>query len=264
VIFHLSAAKTPLSVALGGGGAYGIGFHLGMTRAFEEQGIPVTSAPTIGVSAGAWAAATSAVGYGLDEVEALWRAPARRDRRGRVFVEELTQGFFGNSRDARVTAATVRLPLGSRVLIDGGRHPLSLAVAASSAPPRMAVPPRVDGRRLYDAGVLYNTCADLAAPARALLVIAPLSRGVLGLAGLECERRLWAEVSAWTVRTGGRVAVVRPSAEVVAAGAWSFSGVMDVESMRPTERAAYEQGSRIAAGVRGRLGLAAPRPALAA
>jgi hypothetical protein len=257
VLDHLSAAKTPLSVALGGGGAYGIGFHLGITRAFEEQGIPVTSAPTIGVSAGAWAAATSAVGYGLDEVEAVWRMPARRDRRGRVFVEEMTQGFFGNARDERVTAAAVRLPLGRRALLNGGRYPLSLAVAAASAPPRMAVPPRVDGQRLYDAGVLHNTCA-------ALLVLAPLSRGVLGLAGLDCERRLWGEVSAWTLRTGGRVAVVRPSAEVVAAGARSFSGVLDVESMRPTERAAYEQGSRIAHDVRRRLGIAVSRPALAA
>ena len=50
--------RRPAVVAcLGGGGAYGIGLHFGVAQALQEFGLPLTGAPVLGTSAGAWAGA---------------------------------------------------------------------------------------------------------------------------------------------------------------------------------------------------------------
>ena len=61
-----------MAACFGGGGAFGIGFDMGVARALTEAGIPVTSGPMLGTSAGAWTAAALAVGADLGDILAAW------------------------------------------------------------------------------------------------------------------------------------------------------------------------------------------------
>jgi predicted acylesterase/phospholipase RssA len=243
---------------LGGGGAYGIGFHLGIIEALEAEGVPVSAGPMIGLSAGAWAAACRVTGVSLEEVADSWRwGAARRTSEGLFRVGDVTEKLYGDAFDGRVNAVALTLPAARRVILNGADHPLAALVAASSAPPRRATPTFVGGRRLYDAGVLFNSSADRAGPADVLLVLAPLAKGALGWQGNAIwERRLQTEVAAWRVRHRGRVVVVRPTDAVVRAGGLTWASVLDVESAVPTYLAAREQGARIAEGLAARLGVA--------
>lgn len=51
-----------MATCFGGGGAFGIGFDMGVARALTEAGIPIRSGPMLGTSAGSWTAAALAVG----------------------------------------------------------------------------------------------------------------------------------------------------------------------------------------------------------
>jgi hypothetical protein len=244
----------PLAIALGGGGAFGIGFHLGVLDALGAAGVPIDDAPMLGVSAGAWAAAARASGRTIDDLAAGWRwGELRHTPNGRFDVRAVTDRVYGDTRDARVRASAIRLPSCRRIIVDGAVEGLSAAVAAASAPPRIAQRQYIRNRRAYDAGVAFNTSADKAGPARSLLVLAPLARGVLGLEGHLWERRLLAETSMWAARHRGRIVIIRPDAAVVAAGARDWTTIMDHRAMLPTYAAAYAQGARIAGKVDSRL-----------
>lgn len=248
--------REPLSIALGGGGAFGIAFHLGVLHALGDEGVGLRDASMTGVSAGGWAAAALVTGISLDNIIDTWHwAVAQRVSDGRTRVGDATQKLFGDLRDARVRTVAIRLPSCRRVVLDGAGHGLARAVATTSSPPCLAAPEYVGRRRVYDAGVLFNTAADLAPAARSLLVLAPLAINVLGRQGLMWEHRLRTETAVWRLRHGGNVLVVRPDRAVVQSGATSWSRVLDVEVMRPTYAASYEQGLRIAEQVRTDLGL---------
>lgn len=236
-----------MAVALGGGGAFGIAFHLGIADALAEAGMPVHHSPMIGLSAGSYAAAALVTGTPLDEIAEAWRYVGRRTGRGRLIRGiDITERVFGNARDARVTGVALRVPALRRVRVDGGQHQLADVVAASSSPWGMAHGHVVAGRPLYDAGVVSNTAADLAPRADRLLVLAPLARGVLGRQGLLWEGRLLHEVTRWRARHRGTVEVVRPSPEVVAAGGRTWAQIMDMSVAQPTYAAAFRQGRELA------------------
>src|SRR4051794_6971262 len=77
--------RLPLTTCFGGGGAFGIGFNLGVARALHAGGIPLTAHPMLGSSAGAWTAAALVVGADLEDIQASW---SRRSP-GKVRVIEL-------------------------------------------------------------------------------------------------------------------------------------------------------------------------------
>ncbi|MBA3523715.1 MAG: patatin-like phospholipase family protein, partial [Geodermatophilaceae bacterium] len=89
-------------------------------------------------------------------------------------------------RDLRVTA--VDAETGDFRLLD--RHsavPLVTAVAASCAVPGVYPPVTVDGRPMVDGGVMSATNADVAAGARAVVVLAPSPRGIGPVTGAEVQ-----------------------------------------------------------------------------
>jgi len=53
--------RSKVATCFGSGGAFGIGFNMGVARALLDAGIPLTSVPMLGTSAGAWTAAALAV-----------------------------------------------------------------------------------------------------------------------------------------------------------------------------------------------------------
>ena len=151
--------RPKVAACFGGGGAFGIGFNLGVARALMEAGIPITAGPMLGTSAGAWTAAALAVGVGLADIEATWR---NTPQPGTTRVIELTRLRFGDIRDSRVSTMAIRLPIPYPVVLSGDDHDLADQVAASSSPPRLAVPHRIGRHRYVDAGVVTSTSADRA------------------------------------------------------------------------------------------------------
>jgi predicted acylesterase/phospholipase RssA len=235
-----------MAVVLGGGGAFGIAFHLGIAHALADAGMPVHHSPMTGLSAGSFAAAALVTGTPLGPISEAWRHGPRHTARGRrVRAIDITERAFGDARDARVSGVSLRVPTMRRVLVDGGQHRLADVVAASSSPWGVARGHVVAGQPLYDAGMISNTAADLAPKADRLLVLAPLARGVLGRQGLLWESRLLREVTLWRARHHGSVEVVRPSPEV-AAGGQTWSQIMDMSVAEQTYAAAFRQGRELA------------------
>lgn len=226
----------------GAGGAFGIGFNMGVARALIEAGIPLTSGPMLGTSAGAWTAAALAVGAGLDDIRAAWtNAP----RSGKARVIEITRPLFGYARDARVSTMAIGFPVPYPVVLSGSDHDLADLVAASSSPPRVASPHRIGGRRYIDAGVLTTTSAHRAPPADLLVVVAPMAGPVLGRVGAYSARMVAVELMRWRIR-GGHVLFVRPNRAVGALAGRRASDSLDPARAEPTYRAAYELGARCA------------------
>lgn len=232
----------PLTTCLGGGGAFGIGFNMGVTHALRVAGVPVSSCPMLGTSAGAWTAAALAVDADLADILHSWsHAPSE----GKARVVELTRALFGNARDARVSAAAIRIPGAYPMILSGKNHDLADLVAASSSPPRVSVPHRINGHRYVDAGIVRATSADRAPSADLLVVVAPIAGPVLGNLGAIGARMVALELMRWRI-TGGQVLFIRPNTAVGALAGTKMTDVLDPTIAEPTYRAAYELGARSA------------------
>jgi NTE family protein len=237
-----------VATCFGGGGAFGIGFDMGVARALTDEGIPLGSGPMLGTSAGSWTAAALAVGADLTDILASW-TEAPRERKARVI--ELTRPLFGDARDARVSTAAIRLPVLYPAILSGADHDLADQVAASSSPPRVAEPHRIDGHRYIDAGIVTTTSADRAPSADLLVVVAPLAGPVLGRLGAISARIVALEMMRWRV-TGGHVLFIRPNRAVGALAGTKTADVLDPAIVEPTYRAAYQLGLRCAERFRAR------------
>ena len=231
-----------VAACFGGGGAFGIGFDLGVVRALTDAGIPVSSGPMLGTSAGAWTAAALAVRADLTDVLGAW---SKAPRTGKTRVIELARPLFGDARDALVRAAAIRPPLLYPTILSGADHDLADLVAASSSPPRVAEPHRIDGHRYIDAGIVTTTSADRAPAADLLVVVAPMAGPVLGRLGAISARMVYLELMRWRM-TGGHVLFIRPNRAVGALAGAKPSDVLDPSLAEPTYRAAYELGARCA------------------
>jgi predicted acylesterase/phospholipase RssA len=213
-----------------------VGFNLGVVQALRDRGYAVDEGPMLGTSAGAYTAACLVTGVTLDELLAGWdeynRTPSKQ-------VIEVTSALFADRRDDRVTTMALRLPSGRRVPLRGGTHSLADAVAASSSPPRLAAPHVISGQRYIDAGIRSATSADRAGRAQVLLVVAPMTRGVLGLYGSFSERLVRYEMLQWRRRTGGRVLYVRPNSAIASLVGNERDALFDHDVARRTYDAAY-------------------------
>jgi hypothetical protein len=231
----------PLAACFGAGGAFGIGFNLGVARALVAAGIPVASGPMLGTSAGAWTAAALAIGADLDDVRSSWRHRSE----GKVRVIELARVLFGDARDDRVSTAAVRLPVLYPMILPGSEYELADQVAASASPPRVAVPHRIGSRRFVDAGIVTSTSAHRAPAADLLVLVAPMAGPVLGRYGAYCERLVRLELSRWRM-TGGHVLFVRPNRAVGALAGSRLSDVLEEGRADLAYRGGYEVGARCA------------------
>jgi NTE family protein len=252
----------PLAACFGGGGAFGIGFDMGVAQALIDSGIPVDEGPMLGTSAGAWTAAALAKGVDIEQIWDSWSRHPKTTRPPRVI--EATESLFGNRRDARVSGMVIHVPLGTRLALSGGRHRLADVVAASSSPPRVAAPHRIRGHRYIDAGVTRGTSADRAQPARVLVVVAPVAGRVLGRIGQISEQLTRYEMARWKQRTGGEVLYIRPDAAIAGLAGRGTGRLLDIDVGQETYRPAYELGLRCAERFRHRHPAAAAEIGLAA
>jgi predicted acylesterase/phospholipase RssA len=236
-----------LSVAYGGGGLFGIAYGLGVVDALRDAGVPIERAEAIGTSAGSWVAACTALGLSFDELCQFPGVSVPDLRVGRLL--RAARDVFAESRARRVTTTATTLWSGRRVLLRGGNHNLAEMVAASSAVPLLFAPVRVDGRFLVDGGVRSLVHADQAAPARHLLVIAPLAGPICGPAGRAVERITTREMRQWRESTASHrhpveTHLVRPNRAIadMARTPWAL---FDYSIARQVYPMAYQQASAL-------------------
>jgi len=246
---------------MGGGGAFGIAYHLGVTRALIDAGVRVDQGPMFGVSAGAYAAAALVTDTHLDTIMGAWDDYGRSRRRGRARTWDITGKLFGHRRDSRVngvcTTATWPMP----VVLNGAEHGLGHIVAAAASPIGAARGHEIAGRRLFDAGMYWNTAAHRAPSAELLVVIAPLCGDSSNVLGRMWDQQLRYELHPRYTAKHKRVVLIRPDADVIAASNCNrLSNLLSTAHAPATYRAAYQQGARLAEGVIALRDQAASRP----
>jgi NTE family protein len=202
----------PLSAVFGGGGVFGIGYALGVCDALADAGVDLATSQMLGTSAGSWVASCLATGISFSDLCEIPQVRVPDPRPG--MLRGIAGEVFGEETSERVTGSAVRLPTMRRVLLSGGEHVLADIVAASSAVPGLFRPARVGASFYVDGGVRSVVSADLAAPARHLLIVAPLAGAMFGPGGRGLERLLQREISRWKRRTGGSAHLIRPDAEI--------------------------------------------------
>jgi predicted acylesterase/phospholipase RssA len=246
---HRAGEQGPafLSVAYGGGGPFAIAYGLGVVDALRAAGVPIERAEAIGTSAGSWVAACTAVNLSFDELCQFPQVSVPDLRVGRLL--RAARDAFAESREHRVTTTATTLLSGRRVLLRGANHHLAEMVAASSAVPLLFAPVRVEGRFLVDGGVRSLVHADQAAPARHLLVIAPLAGPVCGPAGRAVEAITSREMRQWQASDPSQrhlveTHLVRPN-RAIANMARSPWALFDYAIARQVYPMAYQQASAL-------------------
>jgi predicted acylesterase/phospholipase RssA len=231
----------PLAMVYGGGGTFGIAYNLGIAHGLAAAGIPVSSAPSLGTSAGSWAASAVALGVGFAAFEHVGAPSVPNRRRG--VLADLARALFGEQRHPLVSVSAVCLRSRRRHILDGGRYPLADLVAASSAVPGLFPPHLIDGRRYIDGGMWSATSIDAAASAGHVIVVAPLAGRVLGPIGLGAGLLLERELRTWRRRHPQReVSLLRPSSTVATLAGRNPLGLFDSERAKLVYPIAYEQG----------------------
>lgn len=201
-----------VSAVFGGGGPFGIAYGLGVVDTLVGAGLDLRDAPMLGTSAGSWVAACIATGVTIAELAELPEVHVPNATAG--LLAGIAREVFGERTDPRVTVSTVRLPTMRRELLSGADHPLADLVAASSAVPALFRPAHIGTASYVDGGVRSLVSADHAAPARNLLVIAPIAGPMFGPAGRTMELMLRREISRWERRTHGKVHFIRPNTQI--------------------------------------------------
>lgn len=208
-----------MTVTLGGGGAFALGFHLGLHEGMQDAGIDIATMPLLGTSGGAHAAAAIATGLSFDEIAPVWAdyvdaSPMLGGRAGPLAVSlyaarEVPEG-------SSVGAGAVRLRRFRRVVLWHDEYPLADLVAASASIMPFTRPHKIGEYRYADGGHRSATSADLAPDADIQLLFVPFavkSQGFLGRIG---ARQIRKERPRWEARTGGTIITVGPTAEMCA------------------------------------------------
>ena len=228
----------------GGGGLFGIAYSLGIAGALVDAGTDLARAPSLGTSAGSWAAAALALGVpfpsALDAIgDRVPRFPDPRSGRLHAIAREL---FGTTTRCPTMRAVACRLPTLERTVFSGADHPIADLVAASSAVPGMLPPERIGSHSYVDGGVRSMASIDLADDARRLLVVLPLSGPMFGPGGWLMERFIGRELRTWKrSHRDVRPLLVRPTTEI-AALARRPDQLFDPDRARACFDLAYEQG----------------------
>lgn len=234
-----------LSMVYGGGGVFGIGYCVGVAHGLAARGIPVANAPSLGTSAGSWAASVLALGLGFDEVSEM-QVPSLPNRTPNALAD-VARGLFGEATHALVKVSAVCVGTRRRHILDGGQYPLADLVAASSAVPGVLPPHRIDGRLYVDGGVRSSASIDAAPEAESVVVVAPLAGPHMGPIGRGAGFLLERELRAWRKRhPHRRITLVRPNRAIAAVAGFRPSNLFDAERAKETYPLAHEQGVRAA------------------
>lgn len=163
--------KTKIGLALGGGGARGIG-HIGAIKAFEELGVKFDY--IAGTSAGSIIGALYAYGKTVKEIEELAKGLKKKDiTRGSIpflkpvnteKLEELINKAFGDitvfsEMKIPLTVVCTDLKTGKEVDFDYGN--VAKVVSGSCAVPGVFAPVVYEDMHLVDGGLRNNVPADI-------------------------------------------------------------------------------------------------------
>lgn len=157
--------NTRIGLALGGGAAKGLA-HIGVLKAFEEEGVRI--ACISGTSIGALVASYYAFGKPVDEIMAIGQnlhlkkvmnfTLKKRGFFSTDGIREMIERDLGKVRieDALIPLAicTTDIVTGEQVIFQKGD--LASAVCASVAVPGLFVPVQIDNRLLVDGGIVEN------------------------------------------------------------------------------------------------------------
>lgn len=200
--------QAPLGGVFGGGGLFGIGYAMGIIHGLGEQGVSFENVPTLGTSAGSWAAAAVALGVAIDDLFAL-DVPSFPNPRPGVLAAAARE-LFGERTAPTVKVCACSLPRLRRTVFDGAEHPIADLVAASSAVPGLLAPHVIDGTRYVDGGMRSGTSVDFGPDAARIIVIAPLAGAMWGPFRRVIDRGMHNEIARWKERTGGTVTLYTP------------------------------------------------------
>ena len=164
-LFRKNKKKLKVGLALAGGGAKGV-CHLGVIKAFEEEGIKIDC--IAGTSAGSIAGAALAAGKKFEELEKIAGSIEAKDiRRSKVFfmpsktdgIAQLTKTAIGgdlNFSDLKTEFYCVAVCLndGKEKVFSSGN--VAKAVSASCCFPGFFIPVEIDGKNYIDGGLLNN------------------------------------------------------------------------------------------------------------
>lgn len=245
--------RPPLTVTLGGGGAYALGFHLGVAGGLAEEGIDISRSPLMGTSGGSHAAAALATGMSFDEVSAIWQPYV--DSVGSIWVDALplAEDLYGERtiiERAQPGGVAVRLLGFKRDVLWATEHRLPLTVAASSSPFPFVRPTKVGKRRYMDGGHRSGTSCDLAPDADLQLILVPFAFKSQGFVGRMGARQIAKEPPKWEARTGGRTLIVSPDEVMQAVKVKNMKAMGDTSLGRQVYEVAIPLGRRLAARLR--------------
>ncbi len=211
--------REPMTITLGGGGAFAFGYHLGLSRGLREGGVDIATSPLLGTSGGAHAAAAIATGMTFDEVAPTWTQYIADARPLFGRAGPLAESLYGTHvvpEGAKVGAGVVRLLTFRRKVLWHDEYRLADMVAASSSIFPFTRPHKIGKRRFIDGGHRSATSADLAPDADLQLMFVPFAFKAQGFIGRVGAKQIRKEVPKWETRTGGKVIAVLPTDEMVA------------------------------------------------
>ncbi len=238
--------RPAIATCFGGGGAFGLGFNLGVAEGLREAGLDVARWPLFGTSAGSHAAAALATGLTFEHVAARWEHYiGGQTRRFGVSASELSEPIYGGYRTDSVEAVAVRLPWPRRVVLRSSEHRLADIVAASSAVVGITRPHVIDGVRYVDGGTISIASVDRAPAADLLLVVTPFAARGQGIAGWVGRTQSRREIRRWTDAHRGDVLQVVPSPPLAALGGGMPHQLGDVSIGRTAYPLAFEIGHHV-------------------
>ena len=231
-----------LGVVFGGGGAVGIAWHLGVIDALERAGLPVTDAPLIGTSAGAWACAAARLRLGFEEFASLGDIEVPDRRPG--LLHDLATDLLGDATAVGVRISAVAIPAMRRHLLHGHEHRLADLIAASSAVPGVFSPHRIGTTTYIDGGIRSMASAQDAEPSEILVASLPIGGPLFGPVGHAMEHATRRALARWRHHHGGTTIVLRPGRRFVEAVGHRPRALMDVELARRVYPIAYDTAAR--------------------
>jgi predicted acylesterase/phospholipase RssA len=210
--------RPPIILTLGGGGAYALGFHLGIVEGLRREHVDVTNIPVMGTSGGSHAAIALAGGMSFDEIVPIWQRYVDDTGSFWVRASTLTEELYGTTQipaEWPAAGVAVRFLGFKRVVLWAADHRPADIVAASSSPFPTARPHKVGKRRYIDGGHRSGTSADLAIDADLQIVLAPFMEKAQGFVGRLGARQVRKEPPKWRARTGGETIVIGPSEPMI-------------------------------------------------
>lgn len=229
----------------GGGGAFGIAFGAGVAKGLQTAGIPVSSAPALGTSAGSWVASIMALDLAYHDFDDVELPPLPTKQLGAL--AHVAHQVFGAAHSPLVSAAAFRVKGGrlGRVILHGDEYELAEICAASSAAPGMLPKHTIDGTTYLDGGVRSGTSVGCAADGDHVIVIAPMAKGVLGVGGQLVQVQLDHEIHSWSKHhIGRRITLITPDPQSAKLAGTHTRDLFDSDAARLVYPLALAQGEQ--------------------